>query len=79
VGVLKDAGWWVTEGQRCVIDDPATVAVRARACGMVSVCVCGGACGCGCVGGGVCVYVRGCEFPGFIMTGSWSTRDGDGE
>ena len=40
VGVLIDAGWWVTAGQRCVIDDPATVAVGPRVCVMVCVCVC---------------------------------------
>ena len=41
VGVLIDAGWWVTAGQRCVIDDPATVAVGPRVCVMVCVWVWG--------------------------------------
>jgi hypothetical protein len=61
VGALKDAGWCVAEGQRCVIDDLDMVPVGARACVMVCVCVCGGACGCGCVCGWgsmrVCVCV----------------------
>jgi len=58
VGVLKDAGWWVTEGQRCVIDDPATVAVGVRACDGV------------CVRVWRCMWVWVCGW-GSVCVGAW--------